>query len=222
MPKSITLGLPGASSTLRGLRSRWITPAPWMAVSAVATPIATLCRLAAVSGPRSLDHLGQAGAVDVLDHQVGRVVVGVGVEHLGGAERRHLPGPVDLAAEPAPELVVGRQVGADHLDRDQPPPGVAGQVDGAHAALAEPADELVLAEGTRIVRAQRLRTVPRHENVPVPPNLATSLYLPKSPPGVDPPRRLWPKSVMLGAWTNASRSRPSCPASPPRSARWPG
>ena len=53
MPKSITFGLPGASSTLRGLRSRWITPAPWMAVSAVATPIATPCRFAALSGPRS-------------------------------------------------------------------------------------------------------------------------------------------------------------------------
>jgi hypothetical protein len=52
IPKSITLGLPGDSSTLRGLRSRWITPAPWIAVSAVATPIATPCRLALVSGPR--------------------------------------------------------------------------------------------------------------------------------------------------------------------------
>ena len=121
MPKSITLGLPGASSTLRGLRSRWITPAPWMAVSAVATPIATLCRLAAVSGPRSSTTCGEGGPVDVLDDQVGVLVVGVGVEHLGGAERRHLPGPVHLAAEPAAELVVGRQVGAHHLDRDQHP-----------------------------------------------------------------------------------------------------
>jgi hypothetical protein len=34
------------------LRSRWITPAPWMPASAVATPTATECRLAMVRGPR--------------------------------------------------------------------------------------------------------------------------------------------------------------------------
>ena len=155
MPKSITLGLPGASSTLRGFRSRWMTPAPWIAVSAVATPIATPCRLDGGQRAALVDHLGQARPVDVLDDQVGRVVVGVGVEHLGGAERRHLPGPVDLAAEPPPELVVRRQVGPHHLDRDQRPGRVAGQVDGAHAALAEPAEQLVAAEPARVAWAQR-------------------------------------------------------------------
>jgi hypothetical protein len=53
MPKSMTFGLPSASSTLLGLRSRWMTPAPWIAVSAVAMPIASACRLAGLSGPRS-------------------------------------------------------------------------------------------------------------------------------------------------------------------------
>jgi hypothetical protein len=53
IPKSITFGLPSASRTLLGLRSRWMTPAPWIAVSAVATPIARPCRLAGRSGPRS-------------------------------------------------------------------------------------------------------------------------------------------------------------------------
>jgi hypothetical protein len=61
IPKSITLGLPGASSTLRGLRSRWITPAPWMALSAVATPIATPCRFDTVSGPRSVTTSARLG-----------------------------------------------------------------------------------------------------------------------------------------------------------------
>ena len=83
------------------------------------------------------DHLGQARAVHVLHHQVRLLVVGVGVEHLGGAERRHLAHPVDLAAEPAAELLVGRQVGAHHLHRDQRAGRVPGQVHGAHAARSD-------------------------------------------------------------------------------------
>jgi len=54
MPKSMTLGVPSEKSTFCGLRSRWITPAPWIAASAVATPTATLCRVPPVSGPCSL------------------------------------------------------------------------------------------------------------------------------------------------------------------------
>ena len=61
MPKSITFGLPGASRTLFGLRSRWITPAPWIAVSAVATPMASPCRFAGVSGPRSFTTVARLG-----------------------------------------------------------------------------------------------------------------------------------------------------------------
>jgi hypothetical protein len=38
IPKSITRGPSGASSTLDGLRSRCITPAAWMACNASATP----------------------------------------------------------------------------------------------------------------------------------------------------------------------------------------
>jgi hypothetical protein len=125
--------------------------------------------------PALLDDLGQAGPVDVLDHQVGLLVVGVGVEHLGGAERRHLPRPGHLAAEPAAELVVGGQVGAHHLDRDQHAPGGAAQVDGAHAALAEPADELICSEGTGVPRAQRLPTLPRHPRTPSPRTSAATL-----------------------------------------------
>jgi hypothetical protein len=53
IPKSMTFGMPSANSTLRGFRSRWMTPAPWMAASAVATPTATPCRFPPVSGPFS-------------------------------------------------------------------------------------------------------------------------------------------------------------------------
>ncbi len=41
MPKSITRGPSGPMRTLSGLRSRWITPASWIAVSAVAIPVAS-------------------------------------------------------------------------------------------------------------------------------------------------------------------------------------
>ena len=113
----------------------------------------------AAPGQRALllDHLRQAGAVDVFDHQIGRVVVGVGVEHLGGAERRHLAGPVDLAAEPGPETLVGRELGPDHLDRDRSPVGIASQVDRAHAALADPGHHPVATEDARVGGKQRAR-----------------------------------------------------------------
>jgi hypothetical protein len=42
-PKSITRGPSGPSRTLSGFMSLWITPASWIAVSAVATPVASRC-----------------------------------------------------------------------------------------------------------------------------------------------------------------------------------
>jgi hypothetical protein len=53
IPKSITLGVPSENSTFCGFRSRWMTPTPWIAASAVATPTATLCSVPPSSGPRS-------------------------------------------------------------------------------------------------------------------------------------------------------------------------
>ncbi len=52
MPKSTTRGPSGPSSTLAGLKSRCTTPAPWIAVSAVAVPTARRCRSPSDSGPR--------------------------------------------------------------------------------------------------------------------------------------------------------------------------
>jgi hypothetical protein len=51
IPKSTTRGPSGPSSTFAGLKSRWITPAPCIAVSAVAVPTARRCRFPSVSGP---------------------------------------------------------------------------------------------------------------------------------------------------------------------------
>ena len=53
MPKSITRGPVGDSSTLDGLRSRCTIPAPWIAVSAVAMLTASASRSPPLSGPPS-------------------------------------------------------------------------------------------------------------------------------------------------------------------------
>jgi hypothetical protein len=99
--------------------------------------------------------LGEAGAVHIFDDQVGCRVFGIGVDHLRGAERRHLARPVDLAAEAAAKLRIIGEFGADDLDRDQAPPRTASQIDGAHATLAETAEQLIMAELIRVTRAQR-------------------------------------------------------------------
>lgn len=51
MPKSITRGPSCASSTLAGFRSRWTTPAPWIAWSASATPARSSRTSRVGSGP---------------------------------------------------------------------------------------------------------------------------------------------------------------------------
>ena len=51
IPKSMIRGPSGASSTLDGLRSRWMTPAAWIALSPSASPAASASTVVAGSGP---------------------------------------------------------------------------------------------------------------------------------------------------------------------------
>ena len=51
MPKSMIRGPSWASSTFEGLRSRWITPAAWIAISPSASPAASASTEASGSGP---------------------------------------------------------------------------------------------------------------------------------------------------------------------------
>ena len=53
MPKSTTRGPSAAISTLSGLKSRCTIEAWWIAVSAVAVPIASRCSAVPLSGPSS-------------------------------------------------------------------------------------------------------------------------------------------------------------------------
>ncbi len=52
MPKSITIGRSSVSITLPGFRSRWTTPAAWIAASASAIPVASRRSPRPDSGPR--------------------------------------------------------------------------------------------------------------------------------------------------------------------------
>jgi hypothetical protein len=51
MPESISRGPAGASTTLAGLRSPWTTPAAWAALSASASPAASVSTEGSGSGP---------------------------------------------------------------------------------------------------------------------------------------------------------------------------
>ena len=51
MPKSMIRGPSGASRTLDGLRSRWMTPAAWIAFRPSASPAASAISVAVGSGP---------------------------------------------------------------------------------------------------------------------------------------------------------------------------
>ena len=61
MPKSMTFGPPGVSSTLEGLRSRCTIPAAWIAVSASASPVARPYSSWGSSGPRASTYSDSEG-----------------------------------------------------------------------------------------------------------------------------------------------------------------
>ncbi len=108
--------------------------------------------------------LCQGGAVDELRDDEGLPVRRVdGVEKFRRAEPGDAAAHLGLAAEPRAERGNGGDVGPDHLDRDEPSFGRAAQVDGAHPALAEPADNAVTGQLGRIPRPQRSHLRPAGE-----------------------------------------------------------
>ena len=74
----------------------------------------------------------------------------VGVEDLGGGERRDLACPVHLATEATSKLQVIAEFRPDHLDGDHAAILVPPQIDGAHATLAEAREQFVPAEHGRL------------------------------------------------------------------------
>ena len=84
---------------------------------------------------------GQPG--DVLGHQVRHRTVQRHVEHPGGAETRDPRRGGGLGREPVPKLWVAVPGRVDDLERDPAVVGAGGEVDGAHAADAEHAEQPV-------------------------------------------------------------------------------
>src|SRR5262249_36159206 len=107
-------------------------------------------RRAGRQGTLAGDVGAQGRAVDVLGGQVGPVAVHAVAENGGGAKGRHAAGVVHLRLEPAAEGRVLGEFGPDQLDGGQVPVGASAEVDRAHAALAELAEDRVRANGGRI------------------------------------------------------------------------
>ncbi|GAA1104899.1 hypothetical protein GCM10009605_45210 [Nocardiopsis composta] len=108
------------------------------------------------AGHRSvgLDGLGQVGAGDVLGDDEERLALQAGVEHAGGGEPGDAAGGGDLPGETAPEVLVVGEVGVDQFHRDLLARGVLREVDRAHAAPAQPADDPVVAELAGVAGAE--------------------------------------------------------------------
>lgn len=157
IPKSITRGPSGVSSTLDGLRSRCTSPWSWTARSAVARPAASVRSDGFRQRPvLAVDHLLQGGAGDVLRRQPRSRGFGVGVEDLRGEPPTHLPGRLHLVSEAAAELGVAGQLRAYELDRRGPPVRRAPHENGPHAAGAQPGQQPVRPCLPRIFRLEGL------------------------------------------------------------------
>src|SRR5690606_36770102 len=91
----------------------------------------------------ALDHLAQRAAGHEPGGHPRRLRTGVGVHQRRAEHPADQAGRVDLLGEAGPAVGVGGQVGADRLDRQQPPGAGAPQVHAPHAALAEPGEQPV-------------------------------------------------------------------------------
>jgi hypothetical protein len=101
------------------------------------------------------DDLVEGGPGDVAGGDPRGGGCGVGVEHGRGPLPADALRGGDLGGEAAPEVGLLRQLADDRLHGDGPAPVGAGQVDGAHAALAESGQQPVLAYPVRVLRRER-------------------------------------------------------------------
>ena len=123
MPKSITRGPSGDSSTFDGLRSRWITPAPWMAWERRGDPDRERLQIGAGQRPLLAYGLCQVRPLHVLRDEVGDRPSSIRIEHRSGEHAADPPRRRDLAAEPGPELRVRGQLARMAFTATGRPPG---------------------------------------------------------------------------------------------------
>ena len=110
-----------ASNMFDGFRSRWISPAAWMAPSASATPAPSTLTLSRGRAWYSRENLPKRRSGDIGGHHPGPLGVRVGVDNLRGVESADLAASLYLQPEPPPELDVIGESGIDQLDRDRAP-----------------------------------------------------------------------------------------------------
>nr|WP_233617726.1 hypothetical protein [Actinomadura sp. WAC 06369] len=108
-------------------------------------------------GAVPLHLLGQGRAGDVLDDEVRRVGVRVGVQQSGRAAAPEASQHGDLAPEARGDgaVLVAHQFGADRLDGDTAALAVLRQIDGAHAPGADASQDSVAADHHGVVGMQR-------------------------------------------------------------------
>ncbi len=156
MPKSMTRGPSMVSSTLDGLRSRWMIPAAWIAWSARASPAARIRTVRSGSGAALAgDDLLERGARDVAGGDPGGRGLGVRVQHRRGPLAADPQCGPHLLPEARAELLLVGEFGAHQLDRDGAPAVRTGQEDLPHAAFPEPPDQAVVPDALRITLPQR-------------------------------------------------------------------
>ena len=193
MPKSTIFAKSGSVScftrkTLSGFRSRWTIPA----ACARARPFEHLRddvhRLAERDAPRPPEPLAEVLAAEQLHHEVRAAVVAARVEHrddvraLDGAHRAR------LAREPRDDVLVGRELRVDELDRDAlAEPDVLGLVDGAHAAMTDETAEDVATRDRladeRLAGCPRALPAARRDRSPRPALLSRSVHPRRAPRG---------------------------------------
>ena len=148
-PKSITRGPSGPSSTLSGLRSRWTTPASWMAVSAVAIAVARRCRSPPVKRRPSATAPRSVGP-----STYSLTMYGLGPSRSASSTPAVQKGATRRAAAPRVRTGLAARVGArvavQHLDRDPSSLGVVGLVDDALTARAQPSGQPVAPQPLRV------------------------------------------------------------------------
>ena len=121
VPKSVTFTEPSrASSTSRGVRLPWTSPARCAASSACATPIPMLIVWSTAEPLPGLHRLGEARPVDQLHRDVDRALVVAPVVDGDDARVVHRGGRARRLAELLDDRRVAGEVGPEHLEGDGP------------------------------------------------------------------------------------------------------
>ena len=157
MPKSMTRGPSAASMTLAGLKSRWTTPAWWMAASAVAVPTARRNSSAPATGPPSWTRRCRLGPSMYSRDDVRVVAVQVRVDDAGGAERGDLAGGGDLLGQALAGGAIVDDPGTQPLDRDPQAVGRRGEEHDPLATLAQASVDPVTVNLGRVTGYERGR-----------------------------------------------------------------